>query len=173
MTRAFDPSELTLKDALDLAILIEDEARDRYQEFAHQMELHHTEEAARFFRFMAENEAHHGSELRQRRLRLFGGQPASIDPNSGYEVEAPEYQEARAFMSIREAMEVALAAERKAWSFFDEALRQISDPEIRKLFEELREEEVEHQKMVLEQLEKLPETPEADPEDYVDPPRQQ
>lgn len=172
MTRNLDPSRLTLKDALDLAILIEDEARDRYEEFAHQMEIHHTEEAASFFRFMAVNEARHGSELRERRLRLFGDEPTTVDPDSGYEVEAPEYQEARAFMSVREAMEVALAAERKAWAFFDAALREISDPEVRQLFEELREEEVEHQEMVLEQLGKLPEAPEADPEDYVDPPRQ-
>ena len=48
-----DFSALTLKDALDLAILIEEEARERYEDFADQMEQHHTPEAGRFFRFMA------------------------------------------------------------------------------------------------------------------------
>ena len=48
-------SGLSLKDALDLATLIEEEAHERYLELADQMEQHRTPEPARFFRFMAEN----------------------------------------------------------------------------------------------------------------------
>ena len=58
-TKDIDFAKLSLQDALDLAVLIEEEARERYEEFAHQMRLHHTHEAARFFRFMAGNEEKH------------------------------------------------------------------------------------------------------------------
>jgi erythrin-vacuolar iron transport family protein len=173
MNDAINFSSISLKDALDLAIMIEDEARDRYLEFADQMELHHTENAAKFFRFMADNEARHGEELRERRLRLFGDEPVDVEPNTGYEIEAPEYQEAKAFMSAREAMEVALSAEEKAWAFFDRALGFVKEPDIRLLFEELREEEVEHQELVREEIDRLPPERAVDPEDYVDPPVQQ
>ncbi len=46
MTPTIDYATLTLKDALDLAILIEDEARDRYTEFVDQMEIHHTPDSS-------------------------------------------------------------------------------------------------------------------------------
>src|SRR5206468_1401602 len=58
-----DFAALSLKDALDLAVLIEEEAKERYEDLAEQMELHHTPEAARFFRFMASNEEKHHAEL--------------------------------------------------------------------------------------------------------------
>ncbi len=173
MNDPFNFSSISLKDALDLAIMIEDEARDRYLEFADQMEIHHTENAAQFFRFMAENEARHGHELRERRMRLFADEPVDVDANAGYEIEAPEYQEAKAFMSAREAMEVALSAEKKAWAFFDRALGSVKEPDVRRLFEELREEEVEHQELVRAEIDRLPAETSVDPEDYVDPPRQQ
>ena len=51
-TRSIDLANISLRDALDLAVLVEEEAKDRYEEFADQMELHHNPEAARFFRFM-------------------------------------------------------------------------------------------------------------------------
>ena len=41
-----DFAALSLKDALDLAVLIEEEAKERYEDLAEQMELHHTPEAA-------------------------------------------------------------------------------------------------------------------------------
>ena len=62
-----DYKTLCVRDALDLAILIEEEAKERYAELAAQMELHHTPEAAAFFRFMVANEAKHGEQLAARR----------------------------------------------------------------------------------------------------------
>ncbi len=173
MSREIDFATLSLKDALDLAIAIEDEARERYEEFAHQMERHHTADAERFFRAMAANETRHGDELRARRRELFGDAPAEVDPSVVFEVEAPSYDAARAFMTARRALEVALEAERKAWAFFDRALDHVSDPGVRELFAELREEEVEHQELVKAELARLPEEREVDPDDYVDEPTAQ
>lgn len=153
---AVDFKTLTLQDALDLAILVEEEAQERYGEFAQQMETHHTPEAARFFRDMVGYEAKHGAELASRRERLFPGEPRRVGRNDLWDVEAPEYDEARAFMSIRAAMEVALHAERKAYAYFDEALAGVSDPEVRTLFEELRQDERHHEALVLRELAKYP-----------------
>ncbi|HLN58375.1 MAG TPA: ferritin family protein, partial [Thermoanaerobaculia bacterium] len=125
-----DFEKLNLMDALDLAILIEEEAGERYLEFAEQMENQHTAEAALFFRTMITNEAKHGEELSKRRRALFGEKPRKVDRSLLFDVEAPEYEKARAFMSQREALEVALDAERKAQAFFAEALKHVTDPEV-------------------------------------------
>jgi erythrin-vacuolar iron transport family protein len=165
--------ELSLMDALDLAILIEDEARERYEEFGDQMELHHTAEAAEFFRFMAKNETRHGSDLLARRRELFGDEQSRMNRSMLWDVEAPDYDTARAFMSPRQAMLVALQSEIKAHDFFVAALPHIADPSVASLFAELRDEEVHHQKLVREHLDTLPAGPEPDPDDYADEPTAQ
>ena len=165
-----DFQKLDLRDALDLAILIEEEAGDTYLEFAEQMENQHTAEAARFFRTMIENEKKHGDELTQRRVALFGSEPRRVDRSMLWNVEAPEYEKARAFMSRREALNVALDCERKAQAFFAGALEHVSNPEVKRLFTELREEEVLHEKLVAAELSRLPPDPEADADDYADEP---
>ena len=151
-----DFGALSLQDALDLAILIEEEARERYEDLAAQMELHHTPEAARFFRFMADNEEKHREELSGRRIQLFGNEPARVSLGMIFEIEAPEFDEVRVFMSAREALQVAFRAEKKAWSFFAEAAPRIADLRVQALFTELRDEEVHHQRLVLAELEKTP-----------------
>jgi rubrerythrin len=170
MAETIDFPSLSLQDALDLGILIEEEAQERYLEFVDQMEQHRTPEAAEFFRTMAANEAKHGEELRARRKALFGDTPPRVGRSMLWDVEAPDYGEPRAFMSARQAMGVALRAEIKAHEFFVKALPGITDPEVRSLFEELREEEVVHQTLVREALRTLPRGPDPDPDDYVDEP---
>jgi rubrerythrin len=167
---SIDFEKLDLRDALDLAILIEEEAGDIYLEFAEQMENQHTAEAARFFRTMIVNEKKHGDELTERRTALFGSQPRRVDRAMLFNVEAPDYEKARAFMSRREALQVALDCERKAQSFFTEAVKHVKDPEVKRLFEELREEEVVHERLVATELSKLPPDPEVTADDYADEP---
>lgn len=169
-TRDIDFSRLSLKDALDLAILIEEEAHDRYLEFADQMEIHRTEEAASFFRWMSVNEARHGEELRERRERLFTHEPRTVTRAMLFDVEAPDYDEARAFMTPRQAMTAALRSEEKAHQFFVAALPRLTDPEVRALFEELRDEEVEHQELVRKEIARLPPDAGPHPGDFTDEP---
>lgn len=151
-----DFASLTLQDALDLAVLIEEEAKERYQDLAEQLELHHTPEAAKFFRFMAANEERHRAELAQQRRELFHDRPARITRGMLFEVEAPDFDEVRIFMSVREALQVAFRAEQKAFAFFSETLPRLRDVRVRELFTGLREEEVHHQSLVLAELEKSP-----------------
>ncbi len=170
MSDSIDFASLTLRDALDLAVLIEEEARERYEEFADQLEVHHTEDAARFFRFMAEKEKKHGAELAERRRQLFGTEPARVNRSMLWDVEAPDYDKARAFMSPRNALEVALDSETKAFAYFTAALPSITDPDVRALFVQLQADELRHKALVQAELDKLPPDPDVDVEDLVDEP---
>jgi rubrerythrin len=170
MAQPIDFAALTLQDALDLAILVEDEAQERYLEFVDQMQKHHTKEAGDFFASMARNEQRHGDELRARRHALFGDAPSRMKRSMLWDVEAPDYDQPRAFMSARQAMTVALASETKAHEFFVRAIPGLSDPEVRRLFQELRDEEILHQSLVREAMRSLPATDEPDPGDYEDEP---
>ena len=172
-TRGIDFGSLSLKDALDLAILVEEEAQERYEEFAHQMDQHRTPEAAKFFRLMAVNEAKHGSELAARRVRRFGDEPKAVTRAMLFDIEAPDYDEARAFMTPRQAMLAALSSETKAHRFFVAALPAIQDADVKALFEELRDEEVEHQDLVKAEIAKLPPDAAVSDEDFVDEPAPQ
>lgn len=170
MPRSIDFAGLSLQDALDLAILIEEEAKERYQEFVDQLELHATPEAAAFFRNMAANEIKHGAELSRRRRSLFQDAPSHVTRAMLWDVEAPDYDQARVFMSLRQSMLVALHSETKAHDFFAAALEHIADPEVRALFEELRAEESQHQELVRKELAKLPAGPDIDPDAFADEP---
>jgi erythrin-vacuolar iron transport family protein len=154
-----DFASLSLKDALDLAILIEEEAQERYEEFAENLSLHHTPEAAQFYATMAGNEAKHGADLRERRKTIFGDATARVSREMLWDVEAPDFDQSRVYMTARQAMDVALASEVKAHDFFDAALVHITNPDVRVLFEELRAEEVEHQDLVKAMMTKLPPDP--------------
>jgi rubrerythrin len=59
-------------------------------------------------------------------------------------------------MSPLKAYQVALSSEKKAFAFYDQALRYVSQPDVKALFEELRAEEVEHVQMIEAIIDKLP-----------------
>jgi erythrin-vacuolar iron transport family protein len=166
--QGIDFTRLSLREALDLAVAIEEEARDRYQEFADQLTVHHTADAAGFFARMARVEEIHRSQLAARREALFPGLPTSGMRARIFDVEAPEYDQARAFMSVRAALETALSAEEKAHGFFVRALPQLQDDGVRALFAELRDEEVEHQKLVKAEIARLSSEPSGSAEAYSD-----
>ncbi|MFO1012104.1 MAG: ferritin family protein [Planctomycetota bacterium] len=168
-----DPARFSLCDALDIAVLVEEEARDRYEELAEQLEVHHTPEAAAFFRRMARIEEKHRNQLLERRQARFAGEPSRVRREMLFDVEAPEYDEARAFMSVREALEVALRSEVKAHLWFTTALRSVQDPEVRTLFTELAADELEHERYVRDELARHAGEPAGDPGAYGDDPTPQ
>jgi rubrerythrin len=122
---------------------------------------------------MVENEAKHGRELQARRAQLFQDAPSGVTRAMIFDIEAPDFDAARAFMSPRKAMEAAMASEVKAHAFFVAALPALKDPEVRSLFEELRDEELEHQLLVKVELNKLPPDSGLSDEDFVDEPAPQ
>jgi rubrerythrin len=157
MSTSLDLSKLSLMGALDLAILIEEEAHQRYKLFASQIgRTGSSNDPGAFFASMAENEAKHGNELLARRIALFGKIPMKVKLIDLFDVEAPEVGAPRRGMSTVQAFELGLASEKKAYDFYDMALPGITDPEVRTLFTELRDEETEHVEMLREAMAKLP-----------------
>jgi rubrerythrin len=161
-----DLSQLTLMDTLDLATLIEVEAFKRYSLFVEQ--LGSSTDAGSFFESMVENEKKHADELADRRQALFGTTPPRVRLDDVFDVEAPDVGSTRWDMSLSKACHVALRAEQKAFEFYDRALLRVKEPEVRALFEELRDEEAEHVRMVEAIIAKLPATAKVDLEDEDD-----
>ncbi|HUJ28990.1 MAG TPA: ferritin family protein [Myxococcales bacterium] len=150
-----DFARLTLRDALDVALLIEEDAKARYVDLMANAMLHDSYEAAEFFGHMAGHEEKHAEVLARRRTELFGDQPTTVTPAmvSGIEQWTGV---APGPLSGRAALQMALRAERAAWKFFSMAIPRLIDEAAVKLFVELRDEEIMHQRMVLDQLEKTP-----------------
>jgi rubrerythrin len=163
MAARVDFSTLNLMDTLDLASLIEVEACNRYKLFVEQIGV--STDAGAFFQSMVENEQKHADELAERRRALFGNTPAKVRLDDIFDVEAPDVGSTRWNMSELKACLVALNAEKRAFAFYDRALRSVTQPDVKALFEELRDEEAEHVRMVEEIMAKLPPSAKVDLED--------
>ncbi len=166
MAARVDFAKLTLMDTLDLASLIEVEAFKRYNLFVEQ--IGSSTDAGAFFQSMAVNEKKHGDDLAARRRALFGDTPPRVKFDDIFDVEAPDVGATRRDMSEFKACQVALYSEKKAYEFYDRSLRYVTQPEVKALFEELRDEEAEHVRMVEEIIAKLPPSAKVDLEDEDD-----
>jgi len=165
MSTKLDYSKLTLMDALDLATLIEIEAFKRYTQFAERLGSGYGDDAASVFQSMAVNENKHGEQIAERRIALFGEQRPNVKLDDLFDVEAPDSGSPRWGMSPLKAYQMALSSERKAFAFYDQALRYVSQPDVKALFEELRDEEAEHVQMIEAIIAKLPPSASIDLED--------
>lgn len=169
MADGIDFRSLTLQDALDLAVLIEAEAQERYEKFSKIVGGRYPGDASDMFTMMAGNEAKHRAELLERRRRLFGDAPSRVSASQIEDVEAPDRGAPRVFMSARQAMEVALASEVKAYEYFTNALPHVAEPEVKALFQELQGEELKHQALVKARIAQLPPGPDVEDEDADEP----
>jgi erythrin-vacuolar iron transport family protein len=165
MSTRLDLSKISLMDALDLAALIELEAKKRYTEFAESLGSRGVDDAGGVFRSMAVNEAKHCEEIAERRLALFGDTPPKVRLEDIFDVEAPDMGDIRWNMSAHKAYQVALYSEQKAFAFYEEALDHVDQPDVRSLFEELRDEEAEHVRMIVRIIANLPPSAEVELED--------
>jgi len=164
-----DFAKLDLRDALDLAILIEEEAEERYREFTKLVGGRYPGDASEVFARMAENEAKHRQELSAQRKKLFARQKVRVTRDQLDDAEAPDRGKPRVFMSARQAMEVALESEQKAHDFFAAALKHVKDAKVKKLFTELKAEELSHKKMLQARLKKLPKGPDVEESEADEP----
>jgi len=172
MTIQLDFSTLNLQDALDMAVLIEKEAEDRYLLFADQIGHRYPGDAANFFTMMARNEQRHGVEISERRRLLFGDAPSRVTTNMiGNDIEAPDPGKAIRYMSPRHALEVAMESEIKAYEFYNSLLQVIQDATVRELIKGLRDEELEHQKLLNEKKVGYADMLESDFDPEIDEPR--
>lgn len=157
-----DFTRLDLRDALDLAILIEEEAMERYRELTRIVGGQYQDDASEVFRRMAINEEKHGTQLAELRRSLFQDQPRRVTRDQIDEVEAPGLDRGRLSMTSRRAMEIAIESEEKAYDFFARACRAATDQKVRRLFTDLREEEREHKAMLVRRLPDFPVEPLAE-----------
>lgn len=168
MPTRLDFSTFDLMDTLDLATLIEVEALKRYRLFAEQIGARFDDDAGAVFASMADNEQKHADELAERRHALFGDTPPRVTIDDIFDVEAPDVGATYRTMSALKAYRVALHSEKKAFAFYDRALKSVTQPEVKALFEELRAEEAEHVRMIEEIIARLPDSAKSDLEDEDD-----
>jgi rubrerythrin len=150
-----DFAKLKPQDVLDVAYFVEVEAHDRYEELAAEMERRDASETAEFFHAMARREKRHGDRLNPRRRELFGGAPQHVRDVVFWGVEAVPYEVEIGKISVKEALELALSAEIRAHDYYAEAIHYVTDESVERLFEDLRQAELQHQKLIRDELAKL------------------
>jgi rubrerythrin len=159
-TAGADLSRLTLRQALQYAISLEQDARDQYLALARSMKEYGESEAGEFFWRMAHLEEGHRVALETRRKAVVvagedDGSPSEGAPLHLHAWEGPLTDEAAMGLTLRAAIELSLAAEGRAHEFFVSALASIYDAEVHRLFLGLAEEELVHQAMLRKELEEL------------------
>jgi rubrerythrin len=162
----------TLEEFMAQALAMEQEAVQRYTEFADAMEMHNNTEVAALFRTMAGYEGKHAQEI----LAQMGWTEATapLVSNLGWAgFEAPEavpLDEVHYLMQPWHALQLALAAELRAEAFFGQLAEAAESQPVRQAAAKMQHEEAEHVILVRAWLEKVPE-PEGDWADDPDPPR--
>jgi ferritin-like protein len=108
-----------------------------------------------FFMIMAREEEHHRFELvTQRAAQCHGAAPCDVS-RFVPRFEGPHSQAEADRLTLRQALTMALQAERHARAFFLDALEGIVDTEARTLFGLLAEEEIQHVQLVQRELDAL------------------
>jgi len=112
-------------------------------------------EAASFFRRMAKLEDRHRAQIAERREQLFTGIAPTVRDVAAWGVEVADQARLKATLTQREALELALEAETRARDYYGEAVNYVTEPLVVELFEELRDAEIEHQRLLKLLLDKL------------------
>lgn len=140
------------------ALAIEREAVARYGELADMMETHNNAEVAQLFRQMALYEQYHVAHI----LADMGWAEDIVVPRQGELWSTPESPEAvpieemHYLMHPWHALNLALAAERRALTFFEAMARDATSDAIRRAAEEMRDEEAQHVALVQAWLDRVP-----------------
>lgn len=107
------------------------------------------------FREMADEERQHGTELEERYRERFGAVPSpSGEPKEV--IEAPDMDDPEALifdsMTVEQALELGLKAERMAREFYQQEVARTADPALQKIYRELFEFEEDHVRRLEEKL---------------------
>ncbi|MBI3368955.1 MAG: ferritin family protein [Burkholderiales bacterium] len=162
----------TLEDFMAQALAMEREAVERYTDFADAMQAHNNPEVAALFRTMAGYEAKHAEQIKAQ----MGWREDPVVPRqsvawTGFDApEAAPIDEVHYLMQPWHALQLALAAERRAEAFFAELARLATSEPVRRAALELQAEEAEHAALVQAWLAKVPQ-PDPNWAEDPDPPR--
>jgi rubrerythrin len=163
---------LTLEQFMAQALAMERDAVERYTDFADMLATANNPEVATLFRTMAGYEAKHAQQIMAQMGWTAVPQPPDI-PYGTPGAEAPEampLDQVHYLMQPWHALQLALAAEKRAQAFFALLARMATTDAVRRAALELQAEEAEHVQLVQEWLEKVP-APEQDWAVDPDPPR--
>ena len=152
-------SNPTLATFLAHSTELESEAGERYGELADVMETHRNLSVAEFFRLMEHEAAQHLAEVAE----LAGDTP--LPQLTAWEFDWPEaeppetasYEAVHYRMSLRQAIELALANERAAEVYYRDFAANSSDEETTRIATRFAEEEASHAAELTRMLESLPE----------------
>lgn len=141
------------------AIAIEREAAERYAELAQRMDDLGNADVAALFRTLAVFEAEHLDTLEARTNgvavpQIAPGEYAWLDAGAP---ETVAHELVYRLLTPRQALEIALEAERRAQRFFDEVKVAAGDPALRALAQEMAAEERGHIAMVEQVIARTPE----------------
>ena len=155
-----DFSKLDARDFLDIAVQVEEEAEDNYEQLASWTEADGNPDTAEFFRRMAGLERRHREQLVTRRRELFTDAPERQTRRGFWEVEQPDWDAIGPGLTLDAAFTLAMDAERRAGEYYAGAAEYADDPRLVELLEVLRRAEEEHLRMLREQRERmLPSSP--------------
>jgi rubrerythrin len=160
----------TLEEFMAQALAMERDAAQRYNEIADAMETHNNREVAQLFRTMAGYETKHAETIM---AEMNWVEVPGVPPGAWPAMEAPEMipnDAVHYLMHPWHALELALAAERRAEAFFGELARLTTNESVRRAAIVLREEEAEHVAMVKQWMTRFPK-PALDWAHDPDPPR--
>jgi len=153
----------TIRSAPELyahAIAIEREAAERYAEFAERLADLGNDAVAGVFAWLASVEGEHLQTLQSRTEGV--ELPELVLNEYRWLDSGPPETAARELvfrlMTPRQALQIALAAEKRAQAFFEGVMMRAEDPAQRSLAQEMALEEQEHVALVERLLERTPET---------------
>lgn len=149
-----DFSKLKAHEVLDLAAYTEEEAKESYEHLAGAMDARRLRDAATFFRRMAGLENRHREQILAERKRRFPDAAATLANRAFWGVEVGTLASAKADVALADAFELALAAEVRAYDYYTGAIAYVTEPTTERLFEDLRQAEVEHQRLLRAELAK-------------------
>lgn len=145
------------------AIAIEREAVERYSELAELMDDRGNAAVAEVFARLAGLEAEHLESLRRRTEGIDVPDLRAADYR-WLDAGAPETAARELVFRLlgpREALQIALGAERRAQSFFEDVMFRADDPALRALAREMAADEGEHILLIERLLERTPHGPEG------------
>ena len=148
MALEMDFAKLKPQDVLDIAMFAEQEAEEQYGQLAAAMKAGRNGEVADFFLKMAEREQRHREQVSARRQALYADARPNIANRAVWDVEAPHDAAIDPAMPVGDAFAIALASEQRAHDFYAGALEFLVEPTVAGLFEELRQAEIEHKRML-------------------------
>lgn len=151
-----DFSSLSPREALWVAIGIEERNAQIYENYA-KMFSGYDAETVGIFQEMADEERQHKRALEERYRERFGREPGTLTPNDIAElVEAPVVRDGELFiyegLSLSEALEVGLRAEREARDFYRQLVQLSTDSTLVDLYRELAETENDHEVRLLNKI---------------------